>query len=325
MDDILRVSGLTVYYYAQHGRRVVKAVDGISFSLKKGESLGIVGESGCGKTTTSMSIVRMLPPAAKIVSGEVWFDGRDLTKLSNAEIRRVRGKGIAVILQDPSVALNPLFTVGEQVSESLRLHQGLHGKDLSRRGTELLKKVRIPSPEVRMKQYPHEMSGGMKQRIVGAIALAGEPKLIIADEPTTSLDVTIQAQYLNLLKTLQEETGVSLIFITHNLGIVAKMCHDVAVMYAGKIVERGPVRTIFNHGRHPYTIALIESLPKLGTKKKLTAIPGQPPNLANARKGCSFAPRCSMKLPQCEEEEPPEMRMGQENYWVNCWRAGETE
>lgn len=322
MEDILVVNGLRVYYYGYRGHRIVKAVDGISFSLRRGESLGIVGESGCGKTTTSMAIVRMLPPAAKIVGGEVWFDGRDLTKLSNSEMRHVRGKGIAVILQDPSISLNPLFTVGEQVSESLRLHQGLRGEAVFEQGKELLAKVRIPSPEVRMKQYPHEMSGGMKQRIVGAIALAGGPKLIIADEPTTSLDVTIQAQYLNLLKSLQEEFGVSLIFITHNLGIVAKMCHNVAVMYAGKIVERAPVRVIFDHAKHPYTRALIESLPKLGTKKELTAIPGQPPNLANLRKGCSFAPRCTVKQPQCDEEEPSEIRIGQEYHWVACWRAG---
>src|ERR671937_2049296 len=244
-QPLLEVKNLRTYFVSAKGTRVVRAVDGVSFTLNEGETLGIVGESGSGKTVTSLSILRLLPPAARIVGGEIWFAGEDLLKKSEREMQRVRGSQITMILQDPLMSLNPLFTIGEQIAEPLRVHLGMRRQSLGERIKELLRGVRIPSPEVRMREYPHQMSGGMRQRIVGAIALSGGPELIIADEPTTNLDVTIQAQYLNLLKDLQKRTGVALLFITHNLGIVAKMCDRVAVMYAGRIVEQGPVGELF--------------------------------------------------------------------------------
>src|SRR5215470_14876247 len=272
---VLEVSDLRTHFFSFGGARVVKAVDGVSFVLRAGETLGLVGESGSGKTTTCLSIVGLLPRAARIVGGSVRFEGEELTRKSQRELRRVRGRRIAVILQDPMASLNPLFTIFRQVAEPAFFHQHLRGRSLRERVQGLLRAVRIPSPEWRMRDYPHQMSGGMRQRIVGAIALAGGPKLVIADEPTTNLDVTIQAQYLDVLKDVQRETGVALIFVTHNLGIVAKMCDRVAVMYAGKIVEQSPVRELFDSPRHPYTRALIGSMPKLGSKEPLYAIAGQ--------------------------------------------------
>ncbi len=276
------------------GRTVgaVKAVDGVSFAIREGETLGLVGESGCGKTTTCMSIVGLLPRGARIVGGSVRFEGEELTRKSPRELRRVRGRRIAMILQDPMASLNPLLTIADQVGEPAYFHRGERGAMLKEHVIALLRAVRIPSPDVRMSEYPHQMSGGMRQRAVGAIALSGGPDLIIADEPTTNLDVTIQAQYLNMLKDLQRRTGVALLFITHNLGIVAKMCDRVAVMYAGKIVEQGPVREIYLRPRHPYTKALIGSIPKIGSKDPLYAIPGHPPDLAALPSGCAFHPRC---------------------------------
>src|SRR5947199_6720381 len=235
----------------------------------------------------------MLPPAAKIVSGEILFEGADLMKKSESEMRRIRGKRIAMILQDPMVSLNPLFTIGDQVAEPIRVHEGTPRATAWKRAQELLKAVRIPSPETRLKQYPHEMSGGMRQRIVGAIGISCEPRLLIADEPTTSLDLTIQAQYLNLLRDLQRQHGLALIFITHNLGIVAKMCDQLAVMYAGRVVESGPVSRIFNAPSHPYTEALLNAIPRMSDgDQRLTAIDGQPPDLAALPPGCAFPPRC---------------------------------
>ena len=243
-DAVLQVAGLQTHFFTFGGTRVVRAVDGIDFTLRAGETLGLVGESGSGKTTTCLSIVGLLPRAARIVGGRVVFEGEDLTRKSQRELRRIRGRRIAVILQDPMASLNPLFTIYRQVAEPAFFHQHLRGRPLRERVQGLLRAVRIPSPEWRMREYPHQMSGGMRQRIVGAIALSGGPRLVIADEPTTNLDVTIQAQYLDLLKDIQRETGVALIFVTHNLGIVAKMCDRVAVMYAGKIVEQAPVRAL---------------------------------------------------------------------------------
>ena len=320
MASLLQVSNLQTHYVSFGGERVVKAVEGVSFTLEEGETLGIVGESGCGKTTTCLSIVGLLPAGAAIVGGRIDFVGQDLTQLSQGEMRHIRGAQIAMILQDPMASLNPLFSIYRQVGEPAYYHRAIRGRSLHRRVGELLRAVRIPSPEMRMREFPHQMSGGMRQRIVGAIALAGVPRLIIADEPTTNLDVTIQAQYLDLLKDLQQQTGVAVIFVTHNLGIVARMCDKLAVMYAGKIVEAGTVRELFNAAQHPYTKALLGSMPKLGSKEKLLSIPGQPPDLATLPGGCAFHPRCPEALPRCASQEPPEVQIG--GAWsARCWLA----
>src|SRR5438034_824307 len=322
MAPLLQVSDLETHYVSFGGNRVVKAVDGVSFTLEAGETLGIVGESGCGKTTTCLSIVGLLPPAAKIVGGSIEFAGEDIAHYSPRQMRRVRGAQIAMILQDPMASLNPLFSIYTQVAEPAYYHLGVRGRSLKGRVGELLRSVRIPSPALRMREYPHQMSGGMRQRIVGAIALSGGPKLIIADEPTTNLEVTIQAQYLDLLKDIQRETGVALIFVTHNLGIVAKMCDRVAVMYAGKIIEQAPVRELFDDPKHPYTRALLGSVPKLGSKDPLYAIPGQPPNLASLPSGCAFHQRCPDALPRCATDEPGDVRFGDDRV-ARCWLVNE--
>jgi oligopeptide/dipeptide ABC transporter ATP-binding protein len=318
VSAVLEVSDLQTHFFTFGGTRVVKAVDHVSFSLAEGETLGLVGESGSGKTTTCLSIVGLLPRAGRIVGGRVLFDGEDLTRKSQRELRRIRGRRIAVILQDPMASLNPLFTIFRQVAEPAFFHQQLRGRTLRARVQHLLRAVRIPSPEWRMREYPHQMSGGMRQRIVGAIALAGGPRLVIADEPTTNLDVTIQAQYLDLLKDIQRESGVALIFVTHNLGIVAKMCDRVAVMYAGTIVEQAPVRELFNAPRHPYTRALLGAVPKLGSKDPLASIAGQPPNLASLPAGCAFHPRCPEVLPRCASETPHEIHHDHGGS-ARCW------
>jgi oligopeptide/dipeptide ABC transporter ATP-binding protein len=320
MTELLRVEDLQTHYVSFGGERVVKAVDGVSFTLREGETLGVVGESGCGKTTLCQSVVSLLPAAARIVGGRIEFAGQDLAKLSQREMRHIRGAQIAMILQDPMASLNPLFSIYRQVAEPAYYHLAVRGRALRERVRALLNSVRIPSPAMRMREYPHQMSGGMRQRIVGAIALAGGPKLIIADEPTTNLDVTIQAQYLDLLKELQEQTGVAIIFVTHNLGIVARMCDNLAVMYAGKIVEAGSVRELFDDARHPYTKALLGSMPKLGSKEKLLAIPGQPPDLATLPPGCAFHPRCPEALPCCATDEPGETQIAG-SWSARCWRA----
>ena len=320
MPPLLRVEGLKTHYFGFGGSRIVKAVDGISFTIEAGETFGLVGESGCGKTTTCHSLVRLLPPSARIVAGRIELDGENLLELGPRAMREVRGRRIASILQDPMASLDPLFSIGNQVAEPAYYHRLLRGQPLRRRVNQLLDAVRIPSPEKRRREFPHQMSGGMRQRIVGAIAQAGGPKLIIADEPTTNLDVTIQLQYLNLLKDLQRASGVALMFITHNLGIVAKMCDRVAVMYAGKIVEMQSVRGLFYAPRHPYTKALLDSIPKLGTKTPLYAVPGQPPDLSNLPSGCSFHPRCAHATRRCRNEEPPEQGDA-ESGTARCWLA----
>jgi oligopeptide/dipeptide ABC transporter ATP-binding protein len=318
MATLLRVSNLQTYYFSFGGSRVVKAVDDVSFTLNEGETIGLVGESGCGKTTTCLSVVGLLPPAARIVGGSIEFNGQELTQKRPREMRRIRGRQIAMILQDPMASLNPLFSIYWQVAEPAYHHQGMRGRSLRQRVRDLLRAVRIASPEVRMREYPHQMSGGMRQRVVGAIAMAGGPKLIIADEPTTNLDVTIQAQYLEVLKGIQHQSGVALIFVTHNLGIVAKMCDKMAVMYAGKIVEHGAVRDLFRSPKHPYTQALLGSMPKLGSKEPLYAIPGHPPNLAQPPSGCAFHPRCAHTMPQCVTRDPDDHRVGP-NWTAKCW------
>ena len=318
-QSVLELKQLQTYFFSAQGTRVVKAVDGVSFTLNEGETLGIVGESGSGKTVTSMSILRLLPPAARIVGGEIWFQGENLLTKSEGEMRQLRGSQLTMILQDPMMSLNPLFTIGEQIAEPLRIHRHMRGTRLLERLKELLRGVRIPSPEVRLREYPHQMSGGMRQRIVGAIGISCEPRLLIADEPTTSLDVTIQAQYLNLLKDIQKQSRLAMIFITHNIGIVAKMCDNVGVMYAGKLVERAPVRTIFNHPAHPYTEALLHAVPSLSDRsERLWSIEGQPPDLTNPPAGCPFNPRCPKAEDRCRREVPPEFQVG-ENHYTRCW------
>lgn len=316
---LLELRGLSTHYVSARGTRVVRAVDDVSLSLAAGSTLGVVGESGSGKSTLALSILRLLPPAARISAGEIRFEGEDLLAKSGREMRRIRGKRIAMILQDPMASLNPLFTVGDQVAEPLRVHEGAGRAGAWSRAKELLKAVRIPAPEARVREYPHQMSGGMRQRIVGAIVISCAPRLLIADEPTTSLDLTIQAQYLNLLKDLQRQHHLAMIFITHNLGIVAKMCDQVAVMYAGRLVEWGPVTRIFDAPAHPYTRALLESIPRMGGgRERLTAVEGQPPDLAAPPTGCAFHPRCPEAMPQCREEAPPETVL-EPRHTVRCW------
>ena len=324
MAPLLRVSDLRAHYVGFGGTRVVKAVDGVSFSVEAGETFGLVGESGCGKTTTCHAIVRLLSPSGRIVGGRIELEGEDLVKKSQAEMRRIRGRRIATIPQDPMASLDPLFSIYDQVAEPAYYHRSLRGRSLRQRVTELLAAVRIPSPERRMKDFPHQLSGGMRQRIVGAIAQAGGPRLIIADEPTTNLDVTIQLQYLNLLKDLQRATGVALIFVTHNLGIVAKMCDRVGVMYAGKIVEMQSVRGLFYRARHPYTRALLDSIPKLGVRQPLYGIPGQPPDLSALPAGCAFHPRCQRATDRCRVEEPRQHSPNGDGH-VRCWLPIEEE
>jgi len=317
-EPLLRVSNLRTVYATFGGQRLVRAVDDVSFSINRGESLGLVGESGSGKTTTCLSIVRLLPRGAQIEGGTVEFDGRNILSLSLDDMDTLRGRHIAMILQDPMASLNPVFSIEDQVAEPAYFHRGRRGDQLRSHVTALLRAVRIPSPEVRMREYPHQMSGGMRQRVVGAIALSGGPQLIMADEPTTNLDVTIQAQYLNMLKDLQRRTGVALLFVTHNLGIVAKMCDRVAVMYAGRIVEQGPVRELFKAPRHPYTRALLRSIPKLGNREPLFAIPGHPPDLASLPSGCAFHPRCPDAFDRCRQDMPIDFSLGADHR-ARCW------
>ena len=316
--SVLEVQNLKTHFFTRRG--VIKAVDGVSFSLGAGEALGLVGESGCGKSVTALSILRLLPqPAGKIVDGRILFQSENLLEKTENEMRSIRGKRIALILQDPMTSLNPAFTIGNQVAEPFKVHQGLKGSALWEKVTDILSLLRIPSPRARLKSYPHQMSGGMRQRVVGAIALSCAPNVLIADEPTTSLDVTIQAQYLAVLKDIQRQSNTSLIFITHDLGVVAKMCTRVAVMYAGRVVEIAPVKELFAQPAHPYTVGLIRSLPKLGVKvKRLFSIEGQPPSLVNLPAGCRFAPRCSKATEICFAQYPPSAPLSA-NHEVNCW------
>jgi len=322
-DALLEVRELRTHIFTRRG--VVKAVDGASFSVGRGETLGIGGESGSGKSMTCLSILRLVPePGGRIVGGHVLFEGEDLLGKSSAAMRELRGSRIAMILQDPMASLNPALTVGAQIAETLSLHRGLRGSALDRRVIELLGQVRISDPERRVHAYPHQMSGGIRQRVAGAIAISCLPSLLIADEPTTSLDVTIQAQYLRLLKDIQRETGLAMIFVTHDLGIVAKLCDRVAVMYAGRIVETGRTRDIFDRPRHPYTIGLLNCLPTLRRgREPLAAIEGQPPDLAALPVGCRFAARCPLVEPACLEAVPP-LEAVEEGHEVACFRTAVT-
>ena len=300
----------------------VKAVDGVTFDLQYSDTIAIVGESGCGKSVTAMSITRLVSPPGRIVGGEILLNGRNLVSMSDQEMRQIRGKRISMILQDPQTSLNPVFTVGNQLIEAIKIHHRDGGRALVKRAIESLKQVRVAAAERRVEDYPHQMSGGMKQRVVGAIAISCEPKIIIADEPTTSLDVTIQAQYLRLLREIQEATNLALIFITHDFGIVAKMCDRVMVMYAGRVVESGSVRDIFNHPSHPYTQALLRSVPSMDEDvERLYSIEGQPPALWDLPEGCRFAPRCAHADDRCQREYPSSISVAN-GHTASCWKTG---
>ena len=322
-DVVLEVEDLHTYCFTRFG--TVKAVDGVSFSLRQGETLAIVGESGSGKTMTALSLLQLQQrPAARIVRGSIRLEGEELLEKSEREMRAIRGRRISMILQDPQTSLNPVFTVGNQLVEALRnRHPDDDKRTRIRRAIDALRQVRVAAPERRVDDYPHQISGGMKQRVVGAIAISCAPTVIIADEPTTSLDVTIQAQYLRLLREIQEETNLALIFITHDFGIVARMCDRVVVMYAGRHVEGGPVREIFNHPAHPYTQALMRSVPSMEEDvARLYSIEGQPPALWDLPPGCRFAPRCAYATDLCRREYPPTFTVGSNGsaHTAACWR-----
>jgi oligopeptide/dipeptide ABC transporter ATP-binding protein len=317
---LLRVEDLRTHFFTRRG--ITRAVDGVSFTLHAGETLALVGESGSGKSVTCLSLVRLVPePAGKIVGGRVLLDGEDLLGKSPAEMRRVRGKQIAMVLQDPMTSLNPALTIGTQVGEVVRLHQRLRGASLRARVRDALSRLRIPGVDGRLRHYQHQLSGGMRQRVSSAIAMSCAPRLLVADEPTTSLDVTIQAQYLDLLKEVQEATGVAVILVTHDFGIVAANADRVAVMYAGRIVEMGATAEVFDRPAHPYTRALLRCLPDVEQKReRLIEIGGQPPDLARLPAGCPFAPRCPERQPRCEREYPPEVSVAV-GHRARCWVA----
>ncbi len=324
---VLDVQGLRTHLFTRWG--VTRAVDGVSFAIREGETLGLVGESGSGKSMTALSLLRLLPDAARIVGGRIMLDGEDVAAASAARVRELRGRKISMILQDPQTALNPVFTVGNQLRESIaeRSRRGgerRSGAAVQERALEVLRMMRVAAPERRLSDYPHQMSGGMKQRVVGGIAIESHPRLLIADEPTTALDVTIQAQYLSLLKEIQRETGVAILFITHDMGVVARMCDRVAVMYAGRIVEQGGIRELFDNPSHPYTQALLGSIPRMEERaERLTAIEGQPPALFALPPGCRFAPRCPRAWEKCEAEYPPEFASA-DGQTAACWTLEET-
>jgi peptide/nickel transport system ATP-binding protein len=317
---VLQVEDLHTSFFTRMGE--VKAVDGVSFFVREGETFGIVGESGCGKSVTGLSILRLLPePSGQIIGGKIIMEGKNLLELSKKHMLAYRGKMISMILQDPMSSLNPVYTIGDQIGESVRLHQDLPENMVEPEVINALRLLRIPAPEVRVREYPFQLSGGMRQRAVGAIAMSCRPHLLIADEPTTALDATIQAQYIALFEDIQAKTNVAIIFITHDFGVVARICDRVGVMYAGKIVETATTRDIFKAPKHPYTSALIHSVPKLDRKDdRLYSIEGQPPSMMNLPPGCRFCPRCNVALPVCKEQEPPEVKLT-ENHSVSCWRV----
>jgi oligopeptide transport system ATP-binding protein len=319
MPHLLEVKNLRTYFFGDQG--TVKAVDGVSFDVQEGETLGLVGESGCGKSVSALSILRLIPnPPGEIVGGEIFFEGRDLLKLSDEEIRKVRGNRIAMIFQEPMTSLNPVLTIGRQIAEPMEVHRNAPLKEALEKAKELLGKVQIADSDSRVRDYPHQFSGGMRQRAMIAMGLGCNPRLIIADEPTTALDVTVQAQLLELLKNLTRDFSMALIIITHNLGVVARYANRVNVMYAGKIVEKGTAHDIYEDSRHPYTLGLMASVPQLDqdVKKKLVPIQGQPPNLANVPDGCAFHPRCDYAVERCRKETPQLVSVG-ETHERACW------
>src|SRR5918996_3730641 len=319
MAHLLEVNNLQTHFPTRSG--LVRAVDGVSFYLDRGELLGLVGESGCGKSITALSVMRLIAPPGKIVNGEILFDGKDLLKLSDSEMREMRGDDIAMIFQDPMTSLNPVFTVGEQIAEALRLHRKMTGKQARQATIDAMREVAIPDPARRVNDYPHQLSGGMRQRVMIAMALACNPKLLIADEPTTALDVTIQAQILELMRLLRAELGTAIILITHDLGVIAELADDVAVMYAGKVIERCAAERLFSEPQHPYTVGLLGSIPRLHLKQeRLSAIEGIVPDAAAFPQGCRFHPRCPFAIDKCRAEIPPLLPM-EMNHQSACWRA----
>lgn len=321
--SILSVKDLRTEFHTSDG--IVKAVDGLHLEVPKGKVLGLVGESGSGKTVTALSILRLIPsPPGKILSGSAFFDGRDLLALPEREMRKIRGKRISMIFQEPMTSLNPVFTIGNQISEMLRLHMGLNRQGALDRTVELLTLVGIPSPARRVREYPHQLSGGMRQRVMIAMAISCNPELVFADEPTTALDVTIQAQILILLEGIRERLGMSLVLISHDLGVIAQVAHEVAIMYAGRIVEQAETVELFKNPLHPYTQGLLQSLPRFdrsdGGRSRLKAIPGTVPKLSALPPGCTFTPRCPVALPHCSVEEPP-LKEVAPGHRVRCWAA----
>ena len=319
MGTLLQVKDLQTQFFTQDG--IVKAVDGVSFSLEEGETLGIVGESGCGKSVTVLSIMRLIPnPPGKVVGGQVLFDGEDLLKVDDEEIRRVRGNKIAMIFQDPMTSLNPVLTICRQVSESLELHLNMSKDAARKRSIELLELVGIPEAAKRIDNYPHQFSGGMRQRVMIAMGLSCNPQLLIADEPTTALDVTIQAQIIDLVKRLQQELGMAVIWITHDLGVVAGMCRRVIIMYAGNIIEQAPVEEVYANPRHPYALGLLASIPRLDAvrKSRLSPIEGMPPDLIDMPDACPFNPRCQYVQDICRQKKPQLRSVGPEHQ-IACW------
>lgn len=319
---VLAVDNLRTHFQTDAGP--ARSVDGITFSIAAGETLAIVGESGCGKTVTALSILQLIPrPPGEFVSGEIRFEGRDLLKVSPQELRAIRGGQIGMIFQEPATSLNPVYTIGSQIGEAIRLHRKLPRREVREEVLRSLRAVHVSDPERRIDQYPHELSGGMKQRVMIAMALSCNPRLLIADEPTTAVDVTIQARILDLLRQIQAERGMSVLLITHDLGVVAEMANHVAVMYAGKIVEQGPVEELFEHPRHPYTIGLFGSLPRIDEKKaRLEAIEGSVPAATRFPEGCRFRERCKWAVEKCQQE-PPLVPLGGTGHLVACWRAEE--
>ena len=323
MAKLLEIKDLATYFYTESG--VVKAVDHISYDVEEGEILGIVGESGCGKSVSALSIMRLVAdPPGRIASGQVIFQGRDLLRLTDGEMRRVRGNQIAMVFQEPMTSLNPVLTIERQLTETLELHQGMSTSAAQQRAEELMDDVGIPDARQRLKEYPHHFSGGMRQRVMVAIALSCNPKLIVADEPTTALDVTIQAQILDLMRDLASKYGTALIIITHNLGVVARYASRVLVMYAGRIIETGSAQGIYHNPRHPYTIGLLNSVPRLDADRRvrLETIEGLPPDLIDLPSGCSFAPRCRFAYDRCTEESPALASVA-DGHQSACWRAEE--
>jgi oligopeptide/dipeptide ABC transporter ATP-binding protein len=324
MNDqrVLEIRDLKTYFFTYEG--VAKAVDGVSYQLAKGEPLGVVGESGCGKSVTALSILRLIPvPPGKIVGGEILFKGKNLIDLPEEEMRKIRGNRISMIFQEPMTSLNPVFTIGNQIQETIKLHQGLSKRESLEKAIEMLRLVNIPSPERCVNQYPHELSGGMRQRAMIAMSLACNPEILIADEPTTALDVTIQAQILDLMNKLKEELGMAIILITHNLGVIAETVNRVLVMYAGKIVEEAKTKTLFENPQHPYTGGLLKSIPRLGDKVRhgkvrLSEIPGVVPSLYEISSGCKFSTRCPSVMDICEEKEP-ELKEIEKGHFSACW------
>lgn len=323
MATLLEVKNLKTHFFTMEG--VVKAVDGVSYELNEGETLGLVGESGCGKSVSALSVMRLIPdPPGKIIDGEILLDGEDILKIDMEGMREVRGAKIAMVFQEPMTSLNPVLTVERQITETLQLHMGMSKLESQRESVNLLTRVGIPDPELRIKQYPHQFSGGMRQRVMIAMALSCNPRLIIADEPTTALDVTIQAQILDLMKSLTTELGVALIVITHNLGVVARYADRVNIMYAGKVIERGEAHEIYSNPRHPYTVGLLRSVPRLDLPRraKLDPIEGQPPDLINLPPGCAFRERCRWAIDKCATDTP-ELVETSDGHLSACFRADE--